>query len=207
MIKRKPMHKIGKKLIIIGISLITLSLIMSIHNIYEEDLAGKKSANILNIMKETIEENIEENTQQINSEIKEETPQKTINIKGYDYIGTISIPTLNIELPVMSEYDYDRLKISPCRYYGNIYTNDLIICAHSYKTHFKNIDKLNQNDLIIITDITGEKYIYEVLEIEILKPTDVSKMIDNEFDLTLYTCTNDGLNRITIRCNKINENI
>lgn len=201
------MHKIGKKLIIIGISLITLSLIMSIHNIYEEDLAGKKSANILNIMKETIEENIEENTQQINSEIKEETPQKTINIKGYDYIGTISIPTLNIELPVMSEYDYDRLKISPCRYYGNIYTNDLIICAHSYKTHFKNIDKLNQNDLIIITDITGEKYIYEVLEIEILKPTDVSKMIDNEFDLTLYTCTNDGLNRITIRCNKINENI
>ena len=207
MIKRKPMHKIGKKLIIIGISLITLSLIMSIHNIYEEDLAGKKSANILNIMKETIEENIEENTQQINSEIKEETPQKTINIKGYDYIGTISIPTLNIELPVMSEYDYDRLKISPCRYYGNIYTNDLIICAHSYKTHFKNIDKLNQNDLIIITDITGEKYIYEVLEIEILKPTDVSKMIDNEFDLTLYKCTNDGLNRITIRCNKINENI
>lgn len=201
------MHKIGKKLIIIGISLITLSLIMSIHNIYEEDLAGKKSANILNIMKETIEENIEENTQQINSEIKEETPKKTINIKGYDYIGTISIPTLNIELPVMSEYDYDRLKISPCRYYGNIYTNDLIICAHSYKTHFKNIDKLNQNDLIIITDITGEKYIYEVLEIEILKPTDVSKMIDNEFDLTLYTCTNDGLNRITIRCNKINENI
>ena len=201
------MHKIGKKLIIIGISLITLSLIMSIHNIYEEDLAGKKSANILNIMKETIEENIEENTQQINSEIKEETPQKTINIKGYDYIGTISIPTLNIELPVMSEYDYDRLKISPCRYYGNIYTNDLIICAHSYKTHFKNIDKLNQNDLIIITDITGEKYIYEVLEIEILKPTDVSKMIDNEFDLTLYKCTNDGLNRITIRCNKINENI
>jgi len=205
------MHKLGKKLIIIGISLITVSLIITTHNIYEEEQAGKNSANVLNIMKENIEKNIEEeikeNTQQINNETKEESTKKTINIEGYDYIGTISIPTLNLELPVMSEYDYDRLKISPCRYYGNIHTNDLIICAHSYKTHFKNIDKLNQKDLIIITDTDGIKYVYEVLEIEILKPTDVSKMIDNEFDLTLYTCTNDGLNRITIRCNKINEKI
>ena len=53
----------------------------------------------------------------------------------------------------------------------------------------------------------GIDYIYEVLEIEILKPTDVSKMIDNDFDLTLYTCTSDGLNRITVRCNQINNKI
>ena len=46
-------------------------------------------------------------------------------------------------------------------------------------------------------------YKYEVLEIEILNPKEVSKMIDNNFDLTLYTCTNDGLNRITVRCNRI----
>ena len=201
------MHKLGKKLIIIGISLITVSLIITIHNIYEEEQAGKNSANVLNIIKENIEKNIEEDTQQINNKTTEEITKKTTNIEGYDYIGTISIPTLNLELPVMSEYDYDRLKIAPCRYYGNIHTNDLIICAHSYKTHFKNIDKLNQKDLVIITDIDGIKYIYEVLEIEILKPTDVSKMIDNEFDLTLYTCTNDGLNRITIRCNKLNKSI
>lgn len=201
------MHKLGKKLIIIGISLITISLIITTHNIYEEEQAGKNSANVLNIMKESIKKNTEETTQQINNETKEETIKKTINVEGYDYIGTISIPTLNLELPVMSEYDYDRLKIAPCRYYGSIHTNDLIICAHSYKTHFKNIDKLNQNDLIIITDTDGVKYIYEVLEIEILKPTDVSKMIDNKFDLTLYTCTNDGLNRITIRCNRLNRNI
>ena len=79
MIKRKQMHKLGKKLIIIGISLITVSLIISVHNIYEEEQAGKNSANVLNIMKENIEKNIEENTQQINNEIKEETSKETIN--------------------------------------------------------------------------------------------------------------------------------
>lgn len=195
------MSKIGKKLIIIGISLIIISSILSIHNIYEENKAGKNSANVLNNMKDTIVENV----QNINNEIEKENTMQTININGYDYIGTITIPSLNLELPIMSEYDYDRLKISPCRYYGSIYTNDLIICAHSYKTHFKYISNLNQGDKIIITDTLGINYIYEVLEIEILNPTDISKMIDNEFDLTLYTCTNDGLKRITVRCNRIYE--
>lgn len=27
-------------------------------------------------------------------------------------------------------------------------------------------------------------------------------MLDSEFDLTLYTCTDDGINRVTVRCNK-----
>ena len=195
------MSKIGKKLIIIGISLIIISSILSIHNIYEENKAGKNSIAVLDNMKDTIVENV----QNINNEIEKEKNMQTININGYDYIGTITIPSLNLELPIMSEYDYDRLKISPCRYYGSIYTNDLIICAHSYKTHFKYISNLNQGDKIIITDTLGINYIYEVLEIEILNPNDVSKMIDNEFDLTLYTCTNDGLKRITVRCNRIYE--
>lgn len=195
------MFKIGKKLIIIGILLIIISSILSIYNIYEEKQAGKNSIAVLNNMKDTIVENV----QNINNEIENENTMQVINVNGYDYIGTITIPSLNLELPIMSEYDYDRLKISPCRYYGSIYTNDLIICAHSYRSHFKYINNLNQGDKIIITDTLGINYIYEVLEIEILNSTDVSKMIDNEFDLTLYTCTNDGLKRITVRCNRIYE--
>ena len=195
------MIKIGKKLIIIGILLIIISSILSIYNIYEEKQAGKNSIAVLNNMKDTIVENV----QNINNEIENENTMQVINVNGYDYIGTITIPSLNLELPIMSEYDYDRLKISPCRYYGSIYTNDLIICAHSYRSHFKYINNLNQGDKIIITDTLGINYTYEVLEIEILNSTDVSKMIDNEFDLTLYTCTNDGLKRITVRCNRIYE--
>ena len=198
------MNKIGKILIIIGIILITTSLVLITYNNYEEINAGKKSELALDAIKNNINtlniENETSNQENINNEPKE---MKTTSINGYEYIGTIYIPSLDLELPVMSEYDYERLTIAPCRYYGSIHTNDLIICAHSYKTHFKYIDKLKQKDLIIITDIFGNNYIYEVLEIEILKPNQVSEMINNEFDLTLYTCTNDGQNRITVRCNKI----
>ena len=31
----------------------------------------------------------------------------------------------------------------------------------------------------------------------------VKEMIENDFDLTLYTCTVDGLNRVTVRLNRV----
>ena len=202
------MHKISTRLIIIGISLIIVSIFLFIQNIYDENIAGVNSASVLKVMNEVVDNNTNINTNKLLLENKEEEIMETINISGYDYIGKIIIPTLNLELPIMSEYDYDRLKIAPCRYYGSIKTQNLIICAHSYKTHFKYLNKLNYKDKIIITDTNGINYIYEVLEIEILESNDISKMIDNEYDLTLYTCTNDGLKRVTVRCNLIqNENI
>ena len=214
---KQPNNKpiLGKMFIIIGIFLIIASITMFINNQYKEINAGKKSEIALDIIKNNLEQINENDTNNENilnninnqENISTEKNMKTTNINGYDYIGTLTIPTLNLELPIMSEYDYNRLEIAPCRYYGSIYTNDLIICAHSYKTHFKYLNKLKQKDLIIFTDIEGNNYIYEVLETEILNPKQVSEMINNDFDLTLYTCTNDGQNRITIRCNQIYKSI
>ena len=200
------MNKLGKIFIFIGSILIIASIILLTYNNYQEINAGKKSEIALDIIKSNIDTKNENNTI-TNQEIifNENKEMETTNINGNDYLGTITIPSLKLELPVLSEYDYELLNIAPCRYYGSIYTNDLIICAHSYKTHFKYLDKLKQKDIIIVTDIKGNNYIYEVLEIEILKPNQVSEMINNDFDLTLYTCTNDGQNRITIRCNLINN--
>ena len=203
MIKERDMNRVSKIFIIIGSIFVLMSLTMFIYNKYEEIEAGNVANNTLKIIKENlIDSDLSSNDNQLllNNEFKE---MKTTKINGYNYLGTITIPRLNLELPVMDEYDYNRLKKAPCRYYGSIYTNDLIICAHSYRTHFGYLDRLKQKDMIVFTDIDGINYFYEVLEIEILKPTEVDKMINNDFDLTLYTCTSDGNNRITVRCNRI----
>lgn len=191
----------GKLFIIVGVFLILISLTMTFYNKYEDFNAGKQAKAALDALKNevVVQNHIVESL--TTYEVKE---MKTINVNGDEFIGTITIPTLNLELPVMSEYSYSRLKKAPCRYYGNLFTNDLIICAHAYETFFANIIKLKQNDLIIFTDVDGNNYAYEVLEIEILKPTDVDKMVNNEFDLTLYTCTSDNMNRVTVRCNRVN---
>lgn len=191
----------GKLFIIVGVFLILVSLTMTFYNKYEDLNAGKQAKAALDVFKSevTVQNHIVESL--TTEEVRE---MKTVNINGDEFIGTITIPTLNLELPVMSEYSYSRLKKAPCRYYGNLFTNDLIICAHAYETFFANLIKLKQNDLIIFTDVDGNNYAYEVLEIEILKPTDVDKMVNNEFDLTLYTCTSDNMNRVTVRCNRVN---
>ncbi len=191
----------GKAFIGIGVLLILVSLVITGFNKYEDLNAGKQAQAVLDVFKNEVVTQNHGVDNLITNEVKE---MKTININGDEFIGTIKIPSINLELPVMSEYTYSKLKKAPCRYYGNLFTNDLIICAHAYETFFANLINLKQNDLIIFTDVDGNNYVYEVLEIEVLKSTDVDKMINSDFDLTLYTCTYDNTGRVTVRCNRVN---
>ena len=38
-----------------------------------------------------------------------------IEIDGYDYIGVLQIPSLDLTLPVISDWSYPALQIAPCR--------------------------------------------------------------------------------------------
>ena len=190
------MNKFSKYLIILGILCILLSITLYIKNKYQELDTGKKSKEILDIIETKINVSDKE-------EIKTNTEDLVLNISGYDYIGLINIPSLNIKLPIMRETDYDRLAISPCKYYGNITTNDLVLCAHDYVNQFGRISNLKEDDIVIITDVLGNNYVYKVVLTEELNPTDITNMIDSPFDLTLYTCSYGALKRITVRCNRI----
>lgn len=190
------MNKFSKYLIILGILCILLSITLYIKNKYQELDTGKKSKEILDIIETKINVSDKE-------EIKTNTEDLVLNISGYDYIGVISIPSLNIKLPIIRETDYDRLAISPCKYYGNITTNDLVLCAHDYVNQFGKISNLKEDDIVIITDVLGNNYVYKVVLTEELNPTDITNMIDSPFDLTLYTCSYGALKRITVRCNRI----
>ena len=190
------MNKFSKYLIILGILCILLSITLYIKNKYQELDTGKKSKEILNIIETKINVSDKE-------EIKSNVEDLVLNISGYDYIGVINIPSLNIKLPIMRETDYDRLAISPCKYYGNITTNDLVLCAHDYVNQFGKISNLKEDDIVIIIDVLGNNYVYKVVLTEELNPTDITNMIDSHFDLTLYTCSYGALKRITVRCNRI----
>lgn len=125
-------------------------------------------------------------------------------IDGYAYIGYLSIPSLKLELPVMSEWDYTRLKVAPCRYAGSTKTDDLVIAAHNYNRHFGPIQKLSIGDPVYFTDMDGVISGYEVAAVDILQPAAVEEMTSGEFDLTLFTCTYGGKTRVTVRCERTN---
>ena len=126
-----------------------------------------------------------------------------IVINDLEYIGYIVIPSLDLNLPVSKNFSYSSLKKTPALYYGSIKNNNLVICGHSYKSHFGYLYKLKKGDEIIFIDVNNNKYTYKVELVEELESTDIKEMIESDFDLTLYTCTKDGLRRVTVRCNRI----
>lgn len=124
----------------------------------------------------------------------------TIQVDGYDCIGILSVPVLELELPVLTDWSYTKLKKAPCLYYGNCFEEDFVIAAHNYKSHFGRLPELQAGDLVIFTDVTGNTYSYEVVLLETLPKEATLEMITSGFDLSLYTCTPGGANRVTVRC-------
>ena len=121
------------------------------------------------------------------------------NINGIDFIGVLRIPALELELPIISEWNYPNLKSAPCRYSGSAYLNNLIICGHNYTSHFGNLKNLCEGDIATFTDMDGNVFTYKMVERETLLPTSVDTMKSGDWDLTLFTCTVGGQSRVTIR--------
>lgn len=129
--------------------------------------------------------------------------EKSIN--GYAYIGYLSVPELNLELPVMSGWDSRRLQISPCRFTGSARGENLVIMAHNYKSHFGQLSKLSVGSQMQFMDMDGHMWNYEVAAMDVLAAEAVEEMTAGEYDLTLFTCTANRTHRVTVRCNLIRE--
>lgn len=127
-------------------------------------------------------------------------PMPCVEIDGREYVGTIAVPILGIELPVLNDCTFSGLRIAPTRWSGSAYTSDLVICAHNYQRHFGTLKNLQPDDRVTFTDMDGNLFVYRVAVVEVLQPENVEEMENSEYDLTLYTCTIGGATRVTVRC-------
>ena len=130
--------------------------------------------------------------------IKAEMP--TAEINGRTYLGEIIIPDLELSLPVLSGWSYENLKVAPCRYYGDLNQDNLVLLAHSYATHFGRISQLEQDAVLYFKDVLGCVTAFRVASLEVLRPNQVEEMTAGEYPLTLFTCTFDSQSRVTLRC-------
>ena len=143
-----------------------------------------------------------------------DTPMPTIVVDGYEYIGILEMPSLDLTLPVMKDWDYDRLKISPCRFSGSYYADDLVICAHNYAKHFSPVKWIDIGADVYFTNVLGLTIHYVVTNRETVEPTDVATMVENtknsessilEWDMTLFTCNTGGQTRCAVRCSRVED--
>lgn len=206
--------KHGMCCIIIGTMLLIAALSLIICNYRTNKIAEENSGRILSVLKEKIPKQIEPESTTVpaSDDLFHEyetqftteniTEEALVEIENAAYIGYISIPELGIELPVMSEWSYDNLKLSPCRYKGTAAEGDIIIAAHNYNTHFGRLNELSGGEEIVFTAADGKTYNYEVIQTESISGKDVEAMefgSSENWDLTLFTCTLSGQSRVTIR--------
>ncbi len=125
-------------------------------------------------------------------------PQRIVN--GEEIIGVIEIPRTGLMLPVLSSWDYDKLKRYPCYYHGSIYRKDAVFCSHDYPFQFGGLNVLEDGDEARFLDADGNLFTYAFREQEYLQPTDVEAMtFKDDWDLTLFTCAYNGLARYAYR--------
>ena len=185
-------RKVAIALIAIGVLAVFSATALWGYNLYESERAKNSAQDIMQSLLQQVDPQTEDDPFNDN--------MKVVDIDGYGYIGYLSIPALDLELPIMSTYDYTRLKLAPCRYYGSAKSDNLVIAAHNYKNHFGYIGKLAAGDAVYLTDMEDTVYRYRVTAIEILPPTATDQVKDSGDALVLYTCNYSGNKRIVVRC-------
>lgn len=206
------MRKISNLFMVLGTVLILAALSLLIYNQRQDRAAGEAARDQLLELKDQITREqmseIENRTEIKKSDLvlpDDPSEMTCVEVDGNFYIGVLSVPGLGIELPVMSDWSYPKLRIAPCRYFGSAYTDNLVIAAHNYVHHFGSLEKLSPGDLVIFTDVNQIHYSYEVEQVVTLESTDVDIVTEGDYPRTLFTCTYDGSMRVTVQCRKLNE--
>ncbi len=128
-----------------------------------------------------------------------EMPGEKVN--GHEYIGTLSIPSLGLKVPVQRNWSYENLSVSPCRYSGSAYAGNLAIIAHTY--HFGKLSSLALDATITFTDMENNVFRYVVREKNTISPNDANEIAHSGYDLTLVTCTLSGTKRVAVYCERV----
>ena len=206
---------LGTAFVVLGAVLIIIALSAIIINLWQEEMSGLNADHAMEQLWEQMTVDpvpatpdtpdtpalLPENGS--TSDAPEFRPMPEIQVDGISYVGYLSIPALNLELPVISESTEQNLEIAPCRFFGTVYQKDFVIGGHRYRRHFRKLSTLGYGERLSFTDVEGNVYIYEVAECEALEPNQAEYLCSGDWDLSLFTCTPGGMTRVVLRCLRV----
>lgn len=119
-------------------------------------------------------------------------------------LGVLSLPALGLDLPVLEECTDELLERAPCRYAGTgPQEAGFVVAGHSYDSHFGKLSHLADGDEVLFRDREGGETRFQVRGQEFLPGGDAEGLDAAAWDLTLFTCTFDGSDRLLVRCMRI----
>lgn len=124
--------------------------------------------------------------------------------RGYQTIGKIKIPKLEIEKYILAETTEESLKAAVTKTCGPKANEigNLCISGHNYVQTFGRLKELEIGDKILITDTYNREITYQVYKVYKVDPTDtscLSQETNGEREITLITCTLGAIKRNIVK--------
>ena len=208
--------KTGIVLVVLGAVLLVAALLSALYNSNRDRRAGERADEILDELRGHIVQRAVEysaHTEAVTSVTEEDTTAVTvpheenepapIMVNGHDCIGFIEIPSLELVLPILSDWSDEKLDIAPCRHFGSAVTDDLVIAGHNFTRHLSYLSKLTGGEAVVFTDTAGVTYHYTVTAVKHISEENVDAVQNSGHDLVLYTCTFMGDIRTAVFCDRI----
>lgn len=126
---------------------------------------------------------------------------------GYTVAGTISIPVINVNYPILEEKSTGALQSGIVLLYPTSESlnqpGNVVLIGHNYRNglFFSNLKKLSNGDKIHVVDYTGKRLTYEVYNKFETLESDTSfyaRDTNGKAELTLSTCTDASNDQRTI---------
>ena len=121
-------------------------------------------------------------------------------VDGRGVIGILQIEEAGVRLPVMHDWSYEQLESGPCRFSGTLEERNLVLMGHNYAGHLANLDQLETGDSVEFVDILGTTHLYQVAQTAVIQPTEIDKVEETDYPLTIFTCTPGGQKRYVVYC-------
>ena len=199
--------KKNKKILVYKILLIILIIAGSIiggmlfNKQREDQVYDKENKELVSLFHKEIKEN---------SENDKEKKKVELTYKGYNVIGLIEIPAIDLEYPILDKTTKTTMATSISRFSGgevNEYGNISLAGHNNYSgTMFGKNKKLKKKDEVLLTDLSGNTVEYEIYDIFVTNPDDVSILEAKDKtirEVTLITCKNGRSERLIIKAREI----
>lgn len=196
-------HKLGIAMMALGLALLAASMGLLFWNQRDADRAEAASMELLPAVSEAIAaQPATEPTLSPLPDHPTKPAMKAVEVNGHLCVGYVTIPRLNLELPVLADCTDENLKIAPCLYSGTTLEDNLVLAGHNYRRHFGPIRRLKPGDQVVFVDMDGITVCYQVAAVDAVAPTAVEEVCSGQFDLTLVTCTYGGNTRLVVYCDR-----
>ncbi len=184
-----------------GILLVIASLAILIFSFANRQAAAQDAQQIVSELRTLMPE-----THDIVPDDRVNMTMPAMEVDGESFCGIIEIPQYSTELPVCERWKKNRVDSYPCKYTGDLYDGSLIIGAGDNTELFSFAKKIQNDDVVFITDMTGGRYAYKVSDIRRSKDVSTEYLTSIETDLVLFVKNGLSLDYTVIRCVFDNSN-